>query len=426
MQLAVSGEQLELCRFLLQESSMFHQDEIINQARIELFWRAAARTHDRPVVGYVEEVVDLLATKNHTHIDVDLENLKALGHFYAIWSSYDGEAPSLLTAVPIHNNLWAEKFATIIEWYGWPADFFAAIFRSDEPSVLTKRANEAGKTALHWAAGNHGSWESMNLRQESYYPDIHAPNSYASLIIDLIRQGSDLHGYWDRTFQQQTIVKTSPFLSFLQRLSCGCEWTPVRFRDAVYRWGQMLVEAGLSLKEYAAMETEFLRANRSAIYTLDGNEFFPVELSVSGVDGLTTRVERTLVLSVWKAYPTHVPGSWPASPRLPGPVVYLPDTILWRPEEEEEQEGLRWVEVDAVRIAVYPTESPGTMISRETNIVGYRNSRTNARYSAQDDHDILWLGWSTTIDPSGTLKRMVVSVLHSLLPRHSDIRSVRR
>lgn len=387
MQLAVRCGQLELCRFLLQESSMFQRDEIINQARTELFKRAATRIHGRSIVGYVEEVVDLLATKNETHIDVDLENLKALCHFYEDWPWYNSEVPSLLTTVPIHNNLFAEKFEIAVESHGWPADVFAAIFRSDEPSVFAKRANKAGKTALHWAAGNYGTWEGLNLRQECYYPDIHTPNRYASLIIDLIRQGSDLHGCWDRTFRRQTTLKTSPFLSFLRGLSKRRGWDEKYLSDAVYRWGQVLVEAGLSLREYAAMETDFLRASRNAIHTIGGHEFFAVELSVSGVDGLSMRVERNLVLSVWKAYPTHVPGSWPGSSQLPDPIDYLPDTISWRPEGRDEQEGFRWVQSDALRIAVYPTEPPGTMISCETKTVGYGNSRTDAGYSAQDDHD---------------------------------------
>lgn len=372
MQLAVGSGQLELCRFLLQESSLFHQDEIISDARTTLFRAASRKREHWRAVQMVKEVIELLATVSGMDADTDLENLEALGEFYRAFLVTSAELP--LITLPVANIPFAKRFAIAVETYGWHPDFFAMAFRGEEWAMLVTHASESGRTALHWAAEQYG-WS----------------ESYADLVVELIRQGSNVHACWNEPPWSESMCKVSPFLAFLQRREVGGGWDAASLVDAVSRWGRILVDAGQSLKKFAAKENDLIQANREAYgRMLDGDIFLPMGLVVLGEDRLAMRVEKIYDVFVWKAIPRHVPGAWPASPPPPDPTIWmpeLPDTIIWYPEDKDEREGFRWVYAHTVNIKVhsYLVEQP-----EKPDFVEFGTSRISDghRRNIEDDHDL--------------------------------------
>jgi hypothetical protein len=128
----------------------------------------------------VKEVIELLATVSGRLDDnIDLENLEALRDFYERFVITLAKLP--LITLPVANIPFAKRFAIAVETYGWHPDFFAMAFRGEEWAMLVTHASESGKTALHWAAEQYG-WS----------------ESYAGLVVELIRQGSDVHACWNK------------------------------------------------------------------------------------------------------------------------------------------------------------------------------------------------------------------------------------
>jgi hypothetical protein len=308
-------------------------------------------------------------------VDIDLENLKALGAFYGFFPITPAEFP--LITLPVARTSFAKRFAIAIEYNGWHPGFFAAIFRSDEWTTLAAQANESGKTALHWAVEDHWAFISS-----------------ATLAIELIKQGSDVHACWYRPSLCKTepVSKASPFTVFLEGTPDFQGWNTASLSNAVLRWGQILVEAGQSLAKYAAAENDFYRANGDVHFMLDGYGCSLVRLEVLGDDRLAVRVKHTTDVTIWKAIPIHVPGAWPASLPPPDPIIWmpeLPDTIIWHPKDKEEQEGFRWARADTMRIKVHShlVESPA-----ESDLIQLGASRgrrgSEPHRIIVDDHDL--------------------------------------
>ena len=372
LKLAAGNGHLELCRFLLQESSLFHRDEPIRDARQQLLRHASHKRDNRRAVQMVKEVIELLATVSGLDADIDLENFEALGVFYEMVLFTLAESP--LITLPVANIPFAKRFAIATEAHGWHPEFFATAFRGEEWAMFVTHASESGRTALHWAAEHYG-----------------LSRSYDTLVMELIRQGSDVHaccnGFpWDRP-----MFKVSPFLAFLHHTSDGRGWsTTANLVDAVSRWGQVLVDAGQSLRRYAAAENDLIQANRkSFVRTLNGQMFAPVGLVVLGENRLALRVEHIFDVSVWKAVPRHVPGAWPASATSHDPSIWMPDlpnTIIWHPEDKDEREGFRWVFARTVNIKVDPflVDPAG-----KSDLIKVGTSRGSNKHNGniEDDHD---------------------------------------
>ena len=303
--------------------------------------------------------------------DADLENLTAIRYFCAGGNNNYGLP--LLAQLPITTVSFADRFAVAIESYNfWLADLFGAVFHDDEWTMLATRANEEGKTALHWALVCYGSRKNSQDSWEGHDPSTKTSEiaSGYALAVKLIRNGADIHACWvTNDFSRfGKPSKASPLLSFLRSATSRGRCLAALLSDAVDGWGQMRVEAGILLQRYAAMENVVLRANRGAIDMLDGREFVVAELGVLrvlGQDRLVAHVQSAFEVRLWKAMPIRVPGEWPASPSLPRPIMVLPeipDTIIWTPEEHDEREGFRWVEAGNVSITTpsYLVEPPGT------------------------------------------------------------------
>ena len=362
--------------------------------------------NDRRTIQFLEEAIDLLAIVTGTGLDIDLENIKALAIFYD--NLLFETIPPPLVTVQSATISFAQRFSITIESDGWHPDFFAATFCDQEWNALATQATEEGRTALHWAAAHYGLWLMRcsatpwidgfsELPDDLYEPDIRAPGvakSYANLAIALIRKGSDVHKSWNKPLRWHSTRNASPFLSFLEGLYTYRGWDAACLSDAVHRWGQLLIDAGQPLLEYAATETVFLRANPDGVSILDGEVFFAVELEVLEDDRLTLRIQRLSLVDVWKAEPTFVPGAWPASllsPNSATSLPELPDKIIWRPEDEDEQEGFRWVPVELVSLKTQPhlVEPPDTTRSHRLDFVFPGTLKTHAgrQHISQDDHD---------------------------------------
>jgi hypothetical protein len=346
LQLAADSGNIKLCRFLLQESSLFRRDEIINRALRRLFGYAVARLEFDHGKRFVEDVMHF-TTEHVMVVNVDMETFKALVELHQS-KSMEWES-SLVAQIPVHDIPFADRFTIAIESEDWPPDFFAATFRDDELIMLATQANGAGKTALHWVLSRYGNYVRFDV------DDLDVAIKYANIAIELMRKGSDIHARWNRS-DWGTISKDSPLLSFLQGSRQSYPWTAASLSKATQRWGQMLVEAGMSLPDYAATENVFLRANHDPLHTLDGRDFVVAELEVAVQNRLTMRVEHNFEVPIWKAKPTHVPGEWPASFSFPGPISWLPEvpnTIIWTPEGQDEREGFRWVSAGNVCIKTH-------------------------------------------------------------------------
>jgi hypothetical protein len=124
LQLAVDGGHLELCRFLLQNCTLFNHSNILDGARRSLFQHAALATCDPSVPRFIEEVIDLLATEDDGDVSTGLEYLAALG----LYESFRLHQP-LLAVIEIPNAEipLAQRFELAIMSYDWHPDFFTSM-----------------------------------------------------------------------------------------------------------------------------------------------------------------------------------------------------------------------------------------------------------------------------------------------------------
>jgi hypothetical protein len=370
---------------------VFHRNEILSRARTLLFQRAAhLNVSDKRLNLFAEEVAHFFATESYADANVDLEYLEVLSRLY---DSLETRWPMSLQQTTVANVSFAKRFAIAIASRLWHPDLFMATFRDDEWTMLVMRANEEGKTALHWAARLYGSvFQFSGGLRDFNANQLHVANGYRKIAIELVRTGSDVHSCWNRSTGWGSFSKTSPLLSFLQGWVKGHTWCAAGFSDAVYRWGQMLLEAGLSLSKYAATENVFLRgANCHAIDTITGHKLFFGELGVSAENKLTVRIERTFEVTIWKARSTCVPGAWPSPTPLKDPIILLPElpyTTIWQPEEADEQHGFHWAPAGVVNIRSHSSPiGPPDDIERTINMRG-THRYSGYPYFNRDDHDL--------------------------------------
>jgi hypothetical protein len=330
----------------------------------------------------VMKVIELLATVSGTDADIDRENFEALGRFGGGFLATLMEYSPLMM-LRLANIRFAKRFALATMASGWHPDFFATAFRGEEWAMFVTHASESGKTALHWAAEQYAG-----------------SRSYESLVIKLIRQGSDVHACWTGFPRDESMCKATPFLVFLQHTTHGGGWDVAGLADAVSRWGQILVGAGQSLKKFAATENRLIQANREAYgRVLNGHMVAPVGLVVLGENSLALHVEHIFDVFVWKATPRHVPGAWPASAPPHDPSIWMPDlpnTIIWYPEDKDEREGFRWVIAHTVNVQVC-----SYLVKPQKNSdlieVGTSRGLDERHQKTGDDHDLTLITMTNAI-----------------------------
>jgi hypothetical protein len=130
------------------------------------------------------------------------------------------------------NWTFEQKFPVAMRSIGWPADTFFKFLQPCDSATLTKKTDGHASTVLHWAAKHFGYWTSA--RSE---PNDAMVESYSALIKNLIVMGADVHAV---NAQHET-----PLMTALHQLMTFVEWPDCA--RAVKWWGDILVDAGLSL-----------------------------------------------------------------------------------------------------------------------------------------------------------------------------------
>lgn len=204
---------------------------------------------------------------------------------------------------------------------------------------------------MHWAAEHFGQWF-----RNSYevHPDI-CPSSrvesYKNLASQLIAAGADPHALSRQEIPISSglpcISTFDPFISFLVAGSGQCIfYTRSGLADAVIQWGDMITDSGRSLAEYVSVENQILRSFPCTLCLFNEWMFEIVKLALSGDSRLAIEiVDVTARVPIFKARPIILPGAWPSI--WP---TYIPDTLIWGPCQEDEQDGFTWVKDGEVRI----------------------------------------------------------------------------
>jgi hypothetical protein len=175
--LAASRGQIELCRFLLQESGFFCDDEILlaafNEHVAYIVWDLYAHEWSQRR-KLVEGSYRVFVSENN--MNVDFKD----GHPYGSFPSSTTEDWKLLLSVSSVRDIlngqrvnfdslpFEQRFSTAISSTGWPAETFLSIFRHDNPASLITAVNSRGTTALHWAAAHLGAWVMRGLEGRSH------------------------------------------------------------------------------------------------------------------------------------------------------------------------------------------------------------------------------------------------------------------
>lgn len=299
--------------------------------------------------------------------------------------------------VPFLDLPFAQRFDTTLASFGWPADAFWTLLHDHDPTEIARRTTGNGKTALHWAVTHFGTF----LRESSGTSDAFgspASQSYAELASELISMGADVHAVWYDIDENIGLVSSQgdPFLCFLGGIIFGFavwSWDKTSIARAADRWGQMLVDGGISLPHYVEAENRYLGSRQSAewripsySYSKDGWRLVPRRLLVSEETTLLLEVIDLPSVDTWKEEAAPMPGTWPMTSALP-------DTIIWVPEDEDSRDGMCWVWGGCV----YMTQTSHELATLETTRkpLGIDDLLYQARrremQGIQDDHGLVSL-----------------------------------
>jgi hypothetical protein len=347
--MAAQNGHLELCRFLLQETSLSADNRVLSSALSE-FQITAWYNYQDTDESLLEAVYRLFVGECNLDIDL-LEPPTSPYQLAHTKNSFE----VVLASQPTPFSDWslAQKFTAAVEAVGWPADAFALMLLHHDPTEVVTRANEDGKTALHWAATHLGEW----LRRASH-SDLRSRKveSYANLASSLIRMGADVHalshekgGSFDG---KPGLPRYDPLISLLRGVDRTLlfPWDRSGMTEAVSCWGQVLVEGGVHLDDYIATENQLLSSDEwsslgirsSGVYL--GN-LTPIKLWITKELTLAAEILEISDVIVWKAQAIHMPGTWPG-PGLP----LLMDTIIWSPGAMDRCDGFKWVASDTIRV----------------------------------------------------------------------------
>jgi hypothetical protein len=300
---------------------------------------------------------------------------------------------------PLASMTIAQRFSTAMYARGWPADAFLASILRPNPVETVSQANKDGKTSLHWAAAHFGEWLCRYPCPHGAILEHHGPReraeSYASLMSELVRMGSDIHAVWYAPASELKGIHpqaNDPFITFLRGLRSASDalseplWAPESLLDAVNQWGQMLVAGGRSLTDYIAVENRFLRRAHciDASYDLDCDTwtFIPTKLVISEDGTLSVQVINVIDLPLWRSVPSHVPDTWPV-------LAASSSTIIWKPDVADELVGSQWSELASVRIISHPYHiQPLDIPAQSSDLADCASTaRQELIFSAtQDDH----------------------------------------
>jgi hypothetical protein len=352
--MAAKGGHTRLCKFLLEETPSFYDDSALNsaldvavtQALSNLYPNALAEDFYNLFVadhGLELGLAGSRATESAHTLRTALALLLSDNSFRVVLASQ----PASFIDLPFE-----QRFTIAIDCVGWPADAFWTLLNHSDPTELVQKANDQGKTALHWAAAHFGEWlrRSRNLGGQHKVSD--RIRGYGKLLSRLISMGANVHAlcFSESTWAVETwgFCEKDPFLVFLEGVVTQHthHWNSVTLANAVCQWGEMLAEGGICLSKYITAENEFLRSVqcRDMENTQINDPWFagpvilPVKLSIADDSVLRLEVYELPYLHVWKSKALSVPGAWSTSDASL-------DTISWNPGELDEREGFRWVHI---------------------------------------------------------------------------------
>jgi hypothetical protein len=222
------------------------------------------------------------------------------------------------------NWTFEQKFPVAMRSIGWPADTFFKFLQPCDSATLTKKTDGHASTVLLWAAKHFGYWTSA--RSE---PNDAMVESYSALIKNLIVMGADVHAV---NAQHETPLMTAlhQFLTFVEWPDCA---------RAVKWWGDILVDAGLSLNHYILVENSLLQylANKRRVW--DGKTYYALhpdetQLLIVEYSILTAEIRFCRPMRMWERWVP--PGAWHTEPVLPGKSIFWPhesDGVFWRQGE---------------------------------------------------------------------------------------------
>jgi hypothetical protein len=266
----------------------------------------------------------------------------------------------------------------------------------------------------------------MYKQYQSLESDLsHRAESYGKLAGGLIAMGADVHSLWTvpphgsavaRPRINGDMSRLDPFVSFLTGVfNSEPYWTDSNLSHAVSRWGELLLEGGHSLQDYISAENVSLRSFdfslKSSLSQSDSIEVTHLVLDKNSK--LALEVVNVLGIRVYEAQHTFAPGAWP-SPSPP----YVPDTLIWRPDPIDEQDGLRWVCTGVVSIRshlhqVKPLPAPDHEASLDRS---FHLARKHLHERSQDDHGAKAEIWTRELKAretrNHTLRRRAASVPH--------------
>jgi hypothetical protein len=365
--MAARNGHLELCRFLLRETSLSADNLVLSSALKEVqehAWSVSRKIDD----ALLEAFYSLLVSEHNMEIDLldpptSLDDVHQLTHTETSFGVVLASQPT-----PFADLSLAQKFSATIKAVGWPADAFSTMLHSHDPTEVVTRTTEEGMTALHWAAAHLGEWPRLveDIYASPYF--LRRVGGYAKLASDLVRMGADIHALRHEKMAwpdgTRSLRKYDPFLSLFRGVDLKSKyyWSRSSMAQAVRIWGQVLVEGGVDLHEYIVTENEFLTSTEWANMNILSSGMYDgcrasAKLFITGDSTLAVTVREIPSVTVWKAQATrvHVPGAWPASP-------LLVDTIIWMPGAMDECHGFDWAAsytVNVTNLGLDQIEAPG-------------------------------------------------------------------
>jgi hypothetical protein len=398
--MAARNGHLELCRFLLRETSLSADNVVLSSALEQVqdhAWSVSPEIDD----AFLEAFYSLFVSEHNMEIDLldpptSLDDVHQLTHTKTSFGVVLASQPTPFADLPL-----AQKFSATIKAVGWPGDVFSTMLHSHDPTEVVTRTTEEGKTALHWAAAHLGEWPRV-------VEDIHASpyfsrrvQSYATLASDLIRMGANVHALWHEknswSSGTRSLRTCDPFLTLFKGVDLKSKyyWNRSSVAQAVSIWGRVLVEGGVDLHEYIVTENDYLESIEwpdmgipsSGVY---GGSLAPARLFISEELKLAVEIREIPCVTVFKAQATHMPGAWPTSP-------LFVDTIIWSPGEMDECYGFYWDALGTVAIhtKVGRNQIDGPSISGGSDELMYdsitdaeRRRQTWQVLVGQDDHGL--------------------------------------
>lgn len=340
------GGHIQLCAFLLDETSAFKEDAIMHGA-LQTFldysynWSDSDQIRRRALYHMFISRHGMLVEKEerdnpHYLVETVLDNMLLTEE-----SVKDILASQL---IPFVGLPFEHRFSIAMRSKGWPASTFLKFLHSENPMQLATQTDSSGRTALHWAAEHLSYWASTTDARDELEAEIQMEN-YAALLAKLVDMGADIHATTDD-------FKT-PLTSLLMSMLCqpdSNQWNAARLLEW---WGDMIMDSNQSLHEYVeiANTTQKRMAHEWREYSLrdlphEDLVLDKIRLLVLDDSTLALQLNYGRIIPVWEYLPP--PGTWNISSQVT-------QRIMWDPEETEEpDDALLWEIVGEVEISSAP------------------------------------------------------------------------